>query len=358
MRSRKIQTLVVVMVISCMTVTSGMPVFAAPSETVAADTEITANDGTDSRSIEKVIQNIQECDSQIEYKMGKLNELKEQILEKENQIHENEQKIELAEADIEEKDNALAERLNIIQKNGGIESTPMKYLDALLSSEDILDAVQKVHLISKICTSDKKLIQNAKDAKDNLTQIKENIEKEQKELEKSKEYLENEIKALETDKEKLIDYVKENSSLLDLSTNNIIPVTLPSDISEEAKAIILEAEKYLGVPYLWGGTTPDGFDCSGYMQYIFASKNISILRVSQDQQSFSTKISMSEIKPGDLVFNKSSDSTHVGMYIGNDMYIHAPHTGDVVKISQLSTSNMKYAGRILESSTSSSSSNT
>lgn len=358
MRSRKIQTLVAVMVISCMTVTSGMPVFAAPSETVAADTEITANDGTDSRSIEKVIQNIQECDSQIEYKMGKLNELKEQILEKENQIHENEQKIELAEADIEEKDNALAERLNIIQKNGGIESTPMKYLDALLSSEDILDAVQKVHLISKICTSDKKLIQNAKDAKDNLTQIKENIEKEQKELEKSKEYLENEIKALETDKEKLIDYVKENSSLLDLSTNNIIPVTLPSDISEEAKAIILEAEKYLGVPYLWGGTTPDGFDCSGYMQYIFASKNISIPRVSQDQQSFSTKISMSEIKPGDLVFNKSSDSTHVGMYIGNDMYIHAPHTGDVVKISQLSTSNMKYAGRILESSTSSSSSNT
>ena len=358
MRSRKIQTLVAVMVISCMTVTSGMPVFAAPSETVAADTEITANDGTDSRSIEKVIQNIQECDSQIEYKMGKLNELKEQILEKENQIQENEQKIELAEADIEEKDNALAERLNIIQKNGGIESTPMKYLDALLSSEDILDAVQKVHLISKICTSDKKLIQNAKDAKDNLTQIKENIEKEQKELEKSKQYLENEIKALETDKEKLIDYVKENSSLLDLSTNNIIPVTLPSDISEEAKAIILEAEKYLGVPYLWGGTTPDGFDCSGYMQYIFASKNISIPRVSQDQQSFSTKISMSEIKPGDLVFNKASDSTHVGMYIGNDMYIHAPHTGDVVKISQLSTSNMKYAGRILESSTSSSSSNT
>ena len=120
MRSRKIQTLVALMVISCMTVTSGMPVFAAPNETVAADTEITANDGTDNRSIEKIIQNIQECDSQIEYKMGKLNELKEQILEKENQIHENEQKIELAEADIEEKDNALAERLNIIKKNGGI----------------------------------------------------------------------------------------------------------------------------------------------------------------------------------------------------------------------------------------------
>lgn len=352
MKSKNMQRLVAIMVISCMTA-SGIPVFAAPNEIVSTDTETTANDGADNKSIEKVIQNIQEYDSKIEYKMGKLNELKEQILEKENQIQENEKQIELAQENIDKKDYELAERLNSIQKSGGIESTPMKYLEALLSSEDILEAVQKVHLISKICTSDKKLIEDAKNAKDNLTQIKENIEKEQKELEKSKEYLENEIKELETDKEKLIDYVKQNSSLLDLSTNNIIPVTLPSDVSEDAKAIILEAEKYLGVPYLWGGTTPEGFDCSGYMQYIFAAKNISIPRVSQDQQSFSTKIPMSEIKPGDLVFNKSSDSTHVGMYIGNDMFIHAPHTGDVVKITQLSTSNMKYAGRVLNSETTS-----
>ena len=83
------------------------------------------------------------------------------------------------------------------------------------------------------------------------------------------------------------------------------------------------------------------------MQYVFAAEGISIPRVSQDQQSFATKITMSEIKPGDLVFNKPSCATHVGMYIGNDMYIHAPHTGDVVKISQLSTSNMKYVGRVL-----------
>lgn len=350
MKNKNVQRLVAIIVISCIK-SSGIPVFAAPNDIVSTDIETTVDDEVGNKSIEKVIQNIQECDSKIEYKMGKLNELKEQILEKENQIQENEKQIELAQENIDKKDYELAERLNSIQKSGGIESTPMKYLEALLSSEDILDAIKKVHLISKICTSDKKLIEDAKNAKYNLTQIKENIQKEQTELEKSKEYLENEIKELETDKEKLIDYVKQNSSLLDLSTNNIIPITLPSDISEDAKAIILEAEKYLGVPYLWGGTTPDGFDCSGYMQYIFATKNISIPRVSQDQQSFSKKISMSEIKPGDLVFNKSSDSTHVGMYIGNDMFIHAPHTGDVVKITQLSTSNMKYAGRVLNSET-------
>ena len=55
-----------------------------------------------------------------------------------------------------------------------------------------------------------------------------------------------------------------------------------------------------------------------------------------------------EVKPGDLVFNKLSESTHVGMYIGDDMYIQAPRTGDVVKISRLSRSNMKYVGRVLD----------
>lgn len=349
MKNKKIQTLVAAVIISCMTTTSGLPVFAAPNNSAVTETETenASGESVDNASISKVIQNIQDCDSKIEYKMEKLNELKEQILEKENAIEENEKKIELAEEDIQAKDSALAERLNTIQKNGGIESTPMKYIDALLSSNDIMDAVQKVHLISKICTSDKKLISEAKEAKENLTEIKKNIEKEQKELENNKQYLENEIKELENDKEKLINYIKENSGLLDLSTSNIIPVTLPSDISEQAKSLILESEKYLGIPYLWGGTTPAGFDCSGFMQYVFATEGISLPRVSQEQQSYSTSISMSEIKPGDLVFNKSSDSTHVGMYIGNDMYIHSPHTGDVIKISQLSTSNMKYAGRVL-----------
>ena len=83
------------------------------------------------------------------------------------------------------------------------------------------------------------------------------------------------------------------------------------------------------------------------MQYVFNSQGINIPRTSEEQQSAATTISMSEIKPGDLVFNKASDATHVGMYIGNDMYIQAPHTGDVIKISNLSTSNMKYVGRVL-----------
>lgn len=307
------------------------PVFATPNEPTLLE----------------VIENIQEYDSKIEENMDKLNNYKELILEKENDIKENEKELELAKLNIEEKNEQLSDRLKLIQASGGIEATPMMYLEALLKSGNIMEAVEKVRLISKICTSDKELITEAKEAEQKLEDIKKNIEKESEELQKNKDDIETEIKALEEQKTQLLEYVQENIELLNTSTGSIVPITLPSDISEDAKALIEEAQKYLGIPYVWGGTSPDGFDCSGLMQYVFNSQGIEIPRTSQEQQKFARTISMAEIKPGDLVFNKQSDSTHVGMYIGNDMYIQAPHTGDVVKISKLSASNMKYVGRIL-----------
>ena len=310
---------------------SGVAAFAEPTEL----------------SLQQVEQNIQEYDSKIEYNMDKLNTLKEQILEKENDIKDNEKQLTLAEADSQEKDKQLSERLKLIQANGGIEATPMKYLDALFSSGNILDAVKKISLISQICESDKELIEKAKATEQNITNIKQNIEKENEELQKNKDDIENQIKESEDEKEKLLKYVQENSELLSSGTDSIVPVTLPSDISDKSKAVIEEAEKYLRIPYLWGGESPTGFDCSGLMQYVFNSQGINIPRTSQEQQSAATSINMSEIKPGDLIFNRASDATHVGMYIGNDMYIQAPHTGDFIKISKLSTSNMKYAGRVL-----------
>jgi cell wall-associated NlpC family hydrolase len=298
-------------------------------------------------SLEQAVQNIQECDNKIEYNMDKLNQLKEQIVQKENDIKDNEKKLEDAQVEVNERDNQLSERLKGIEMNGGLEATPMQYLDAIFSSGDILDAIKKVSLITQICTSDKNLILEANQSKEQLLDIKNNIEKENDELQKNKDDVEKQINDLEDQKNNLLKYVQENSVLLNSDTGITIPVTLSSDITGQAKAVIEESEKYLKVPYLWGGESPEGFDCSGLMQYIFKSQGIDIPRTSQEQQSFAKPINMAEIKPGDLVFNQISDATHVGMYIGYDMYIQAPHTGDVVKISKLSTSGMKYAGRVL-----------
>ena len=298
-------------------------------------------------TLEQAIQNIQEYDNEIEYNIGKLNQLKGQILEKENDIKDNQVKLDLTQTQFTERENQLSERLKGIQFNGGFEATPLQYLDALFSSGDMLDALKRVSLISQICTSDKDLILETKKSEDNLLNIKNTIEKENQELQTDKDDVEKQIKDLEDKKDTLLKYVQDNNALLTGDIGITIPVTLPSDITDQAKGVIEEAEKYLKVPYLWGGESPEGFDCSGLMQYVFNSKGIAIPRTSQEQQSFAKPISMAEIKPGDLVFNKVSDSTHVGMYIGYDMYIQAPHTGDVVKISKLSTSNMKYVGRFL-----------
>ncbi len=94
------------------------------------------------------------------------------------------------------------------------------------------------------------------------------------------------------------------------------------------------AMRYLGVPYVWGGSSPRGFDCSGLVSYVFAQIGVSLPHSSYAQFGMGTAVSISELQPGDLVF--FTGASHVGIYIGGGQFIHAPHTGDVVKISSLS----------------------
>ena len=98
------------------------------------------------------------------------------------------------------------------------------------------------------------------------------------------------------------------------------------------------ARQYLGTPYRWGGESPaTGFDCSGLMQYAFKQLGVDIPRVSQDQFKSGQQVPRESLQPGDLVFfSKAGDVHHVGMYVGDGKFLHAPRTGDVVKISSLS----------------------
>ncbi len=110
------------------------------------------------------------------------------------------------------------------------------------------------------------------------------------------------------------------------------------------------AKQFLGVPYVYGGTSPRGFDCSGLMQYVYAQLGYSINRVAAAQMTNGVAVSRENLVPGDLVGFYSSPGgsyvNHIGMYVGDGMMIHAPHTGDVVKFTSIDGSyySSRFAG--------------
>ena len=105
-----------------------------------------------------------------------------------------------------------------------------------------------------------------------------------------------------------------------------------------AANLIATAKKYIGVKYVWGGTSPTGFDCSGFVQYVFKQHGITLNRTVVTQYQHGTAVSRSNLQPGDLVFFQNTYTTglsHIGIYIGNGEFIHASSSQGVT-ISQLS----------------------
>jgi len=114
---------------------------------------------------------------------------------------------------------------------------------------------------------------------------------------------------------------------------------LAGSTSGGGQAVVNEAMRYLGVPYVYGGGGPSGFDCSGLVQYVFRKFGVNLTHYTVTQAQVGKPVSRGELRPGDVIFFGENGGTgflyHVGIYVGNNSFIHAPHTGDVVKISRL-----------------------
>ena len=126
------------------------------------------------------------------------------------------------------------------------------------------------------------------------------------------------------------------------SSNPIVKETPLIQSSYTGEDVVAKAEEYLGVPYLWGGFTPVGFDCSGLIQYVYKQLGITLERTTYYQVHQGIIVDRNDLKPGDLIFfttndNDPNDISHVGIYKGNDLFIQAPQPGDYVRVSNLNS---------------------
>jgi cell wall-associated NlpC family hydrolase len=125
----------------------------------------------------------------------------------------------------------------------------------------------------------------------------------------------------------------------------IVPAeSFPPPTRAPRSEVVSIAKRYLGAPYRWGASGPNSFDCSGFTSFVYRQVGVSLPRTSRSQYGAGERVPRGSLQPGDLVFF-GSPIHHVGIYIGGGQYIHAPRTGDVVKISSLA-SRSNYTGAV------------
>ncbi|VBB08244.1 Hypothetical protein LUCI_3513 [Lucifera butyrica] len=117
----------------------------------------------------------------------------------------------------------------------------------------------------------------------------------------------------------------------------LTPASGSSSATANGQAIVNTAKKYMGVPYVWGGDQPTGWDCSGFTQYVMRQNGITLPRTAAEQYAVGTPVDKNDLLPGDLVFftTYKPGASHVGFYIGGGKFIHASSAAGKVTISSL-----------------------
>lgn len=293
---------------------------------------------------------IEKLDSQIQDVMTKVNNNNKQIEKTQKDIKTAESNLKTTENDTKKQQDLLSKRMRAMYISGS-----NGYLSILLDANGLEDFISRVDMVKTVINHDNKVISNYKAKIKDINSKKDALVTENKRLLSLKADNEKKLSQLNSDKDKqtkLIVQAKEQQRLYAATEQASISGALNqvSSIRKSAPSlpsrggapissnnVIAYASNYIGTPYVWGGTSPNpGFDCSGFTQYVYAHFGVSIGRTTYEQINDGVAVSRDQLQPGDLVlFGSSGNPHHVGIYVGNGAYIHAPRTGDSIKISSL-----------------------
>jgi peptidoglycan DL-endopeptidase CwlO len=303
---------------------------------------------------------LDDLDAELELKQTDLQAVNDALADTRAQIGVTEAQLADAQARLDESQAILGSRADAIYRNGATD-----FLTVLLGTTDFDDFVTRLDLLNRITSADAELITQVSADRDRVSQARAallNRESEEVALRAESQARTQEVEAAVARQKayvasisaEIAKLVKQEQDRLarvaaELARRAEEAATHPSPRPSDAgslrashPAAAAAAKRYLGVPYLWGGTTPAGFDCSGFVQYCYAQIGIAIPRTSRVQFTFGQFIPPSRtdlLEPGDLVFfaygGDPGQVHHVGMYVGGGVFIHAPGTGDHVKYSSL-----------------------
>ncbi|WCZ15885.1 NlpC/P60 family protein [Lacticaseibacillus paracasei] len=375
---------------------AGVGVSGVAATTVKADDDkssLTAKNDALLKQIQTANEKTAKLSNDVSNKALDIKNAEEKISASQAKIASYNQQIVKAQVEVGKRKDNLKEQLISLQKQVGNSVTGNIYFDFVLNSNSLTDLVGRSLTVNKLSQASAEALQAVKDSQAKVKTLQTEQEAKQETLVATKSQLESDkakIESLKSDAEKSASDLQQTleankdklaqlaasedaakaaaataavaatpsasststasssaaSSSVNTSTNTSTTSASSSASASQAPAsnnssvsggsFASNAAKYIGVPYVYGGTSPSGFDCSGLIYYAAKEAGISLPRTSQAQSTLGSYVSVSDLKAGDLVFWGGVGSAyHVGIYIGGGQYLHAPAPGQNVTIQSM-----------------------
>ena len=309
-----------------------------------------------------VLAQIQGLDANLERAVDSYNLANEKLAGIESDLRENKQELRLAKSNLRHAQTVLNARVVELYTSGGGQDNGLEVLLGATSMDDLIARIDTMNRVSDQSTD---VLQQVKTFRAKVKEQRarlQNAHVQQAKLVAQRSAEKASIEGQLASRQQLLSSIKSEIAQMQaaeeqrqaelaaqararLASNGVTvlnasagAVTQPAPVYTPPPAkyggVVGIAMQYLGVPYVYGGASPSGFDCSGLVMYVFGQIGVSLPHNAAAQYGAGMPVSRDQLQSGDLVFFNGLG--HVGIYIGGGQFIHAPHTGDVVKISSLS----------------------